>query len=298
MADALTWLWKGYPAPVQKHIDNNARINLPLATESWKEIDLKGMVAQKIAINQHGEVFFCYNQSICRIDDRGNITVVAKINGKAGGVTFDGKGNLYVADLNRHKLLQYDEHGNTRDVVSDVTGTFLTASQQGIYFSDAEQRRIGFYHFATKKTTYLVTSFDPAGLALSSDQSFLNVSAHDQVFGYSYKILEDGTLDFGQAYIHYHIPYGEATPHSLGMSVDQDNLLYTATAMGVQVSDQLGRVNFIFSKPVENPGDVKLGGPDFDLLFFCGGGKIFSRKINARGVLSWLSPVKPPKPGL
>jgi hypothetical protein len=68
--------------------------------------------------------------------------------------------------------------------------------------------------------------------------------------------------------------------------------------MGLQVSDQLGRVNFIFSKPAEGMSDVKLAGVDFNTIYVSCNGKLFSRKINAKGVQSWLPAVKPPKPGL
>jgi hypothetical protein len=68
--------------------------------------------------------------------------------------------------------------------------------------------------------------------------------------------------------------------------------------MGIQVSDQLGRVNFIFSQPARDAIDVKLGGPEFNRLYANFGGKLFVRKVSSKGVLPWLAPVKPPRPGL
>ena len=138
----------------------------------------------------------------------------------------------------------------------------------------------------------------PTGLAISAEQTFLNVGLSNSTFGYSLKIAEDGHLDHGQEYVHFHISYGEAYPDSQGMAVDADNLLYTTTTSGVQVSDQLGRVNFIFSKPAEGTIDVKIGGADFNTLYVSCQGRLFSRKINAKGILSWLPAMKPPKPGL
>jgi sugar lactone lactonase YvrE len=124
------------------------------------------------------------------------------------------------------------------------------------------------------------------------------VGVANGVLGYSFRIEEDGNLDFGQDYIHYHLPYGAASPGTAGMTVDAENLLYSATAMGIQVSDQLGRVNFIFSNPAEGASDAKLGGADFSTLYVTGKGKLFARKIKAKGVLSCLPPVKPPKAGM
>ena len=175
---------------------------------------------------------------------------------------------------------------------------FLTVSANGIYFSETSKDRIGFYNFSKRETQYSAVPFHPSGVAISAEQTLLNVGTANHVFGYSFRIMDDGSLEFGQEYIHYHIPYGMTGAGVGGMTIDAENLLYSATPLGIQVSDQLGRVNFIFSKPAEEALDVKLGGVDFDTLYVSCQGKLFSRRIKTKGVLSWQSPVKPPKPGL
>ena len=232
------------------------------------------------------------------MDNNGGVAAFAKLKGEAGGISFHIDGRLYVADLRLHKIIVIDEKGAAHDVVKDVNANFLTISDKGIYFTETIKDRIGLYSFSKKEVRYISVPFHPTDLAISAEQTFLNVGVSNQVFGYSYKVMEDGSLDFGQAYIHYHVPYGETTPGTAGMAVDAGNLLYSATTMGIQVVDQLGRVNFIFSKPAEGAVDVKLGGMDFNILYVSCNGRLFSRKINARGVLSWISPAKPPKPGL
>lgn len=298
LADALTWLWKDYPTPVQTHKGMNQRINLLIEGERWKEIQLNNVKADKLAVNKTGEVFFIDKQSIYKMDNKGGAAVYAKLKGEAGGISFHHNGNLYVADLRQHKIVAIDEKGVAHDAVMNINANFLTISDKAIYFTETNKDRIGLYSFSKKDVRYVSVPFHPTGLAISAEQTFLNVGVSNHIFGYSYQITDDGGLDFGQAYIHYHIPYGETTAGATGMAVDAENLLYSATTMGIQVSDQLGRVNFIFSKPADGIGDVTLGGMDFDTLYTSCNGKLFSRKINAKGILSWLSPVKPPKPGL
>ena len=298
LADALTWLWKDYPSPVQTHKGMNQRINLLLEGEPWKEIQLKAAKANKLTVNKAGEVFFTDKESIYRIDNKEGVTVYSKLKGEAGGISFHPDGSLYAADLGQHKIVAIDEKGIVRDVVKNVDANFLTISGKAIFFAETIKDRLGIYNFTKKEVRYSSVPFHPTGVAVSAEQTFLNVGVSNHVFGYSYKITNDEALDFGQAYIHYHVPYGETTAGTKGMAVDADNLLYSATTMGVQVSDQLGRVNFIFSKPAEGVVDVKLGGADFNILYVSCNGKLFSRKINAKGTLSWLSPLKPPKPGL
>lgn len=296
MAEALEWLWKDYPAPVQTHVAN-ARINLLIAGEDWNEIPLKGMRAGGLAINKNGDVYFSSGEAIYK-EDNGDVTLFVKLKGTVGGLSFHQDGHLYVADLTNHKIVSIDGAGALHDVVTNVNADFITLADKGIYFTDTKKERIGVYIFSTKHVQYTALSFQPTGLALTADQSFLNVGTSDQVFGYSFKVQESGSLDFGQAYVHYHIPYGEATPGVSGMCVDSDNLLYSATKMGVQVSDQLGRVNFIFSQPATGATDVKLGGKTMSTLCAIYDGKLYSRKISAKATLSCLPPVKPPKPGL
>jgi hypothetical protein len=173
-----------------------------------------------------------------------------------------------------------------RDVLTNVDADFHHFLN-GIYFSEGERP----YRFTVFKKK---VPFHPSGVISRKPSERWGIQSR---IGYSFKIATM-VFDFGQDYIHFHIPYGKAGAGVEGMTTDIENLLYSATPMGVQVSDQLGRVNFIFSKPAEGALDLKLGGSDFDTLYVSCTGRLFSRKINAKGSLPWQSPVKPPKPGL
>lgn len=297
MADALKWLWKDYPAPVQTHPGDNRRMKLALEGETWKEIKLTQAV-DKLAVNKNGEIFFTDGQSIHKVGANGNQIHVVKLKGQTGGLSFNSDGNLYAADLGLHKIVVIDEEGNSKDVVSQVDADFLIATDKGLYFTETTKSRIGFVPTGKKEAQFFSVPAKPTGLAVSSDQTFLSIGLEDHVFGFSFKLNDDGSLSFGQEYIHYHIPYGNTTPGVTGMTVDAENILYSATTMGIQASDQLGRINFIFSKSAKGATDVKLGGKNFSELYVSCSGKLFSRKINAKGVLSWQGAVKPPRPGL
>ena len=84
-----------------------------------------------------------------------------------------------------------------------------------------------------------------------------------------------------------------------GLTMDQEGRLYVATRMGIQVMDQLGRCNFILSKPQSSwLANVAFGGPEMNVLYVTAADKVYSRKLNTKGVLPWQAPVTPPKPGL
>jgi sugar lactone lactonase YvrE len=80
--------------------------------------------------------------------------------------------------------------------------------------------------------------------------------------------------------------------------VDTNGWLYVATALGIQVCDQAGRVNFIIPTP-EQPYDVCFGGKDLGELFIACGDKIYKRPTKAHGIVSGqMAPIKPAEPKL
>lgn len=298
LPDALKWLWKDHPASINAKTDSIVRINPLLRDQGWEEIALKKAIPQKLAISESGKLFFGDRQFIYKNDDTENVTLFATISGQTGGMSFNNDGKLYVADITHHKIIAIDKVGAQKDIFKNVNAAFLTTSNKGIYFTETGKKQLGFYSFNTKKVNYIGVPGNPRGLAISGDQTSINLGFENLPSGYSFKILEDGTPDYGQEYIHYHLPYGSTSTGITGLVTDTSNLLYSATAVGIQMSDQLGRVNFIISKPANTITDIRIGGKDFNVLYANCNGRLFRRKLNTKGTLSWLPAVKPPKPRL
>lgn len=296
LPDALKWLWKDHPASVQTHTDSIVRTNVLLKNQAWEEIPLKKIKSEKLAVNRSGNLFFSDGQFVYKNDSKNNVALFATITGKLGGMSFNNDDKLYVGNLTQHKIISIAQNGSKEDIVKNVDADFLTISNKGIYFTERAKKRIGFNSFLSKQVQYFIVPGIPTGLAISAEQTFINLGFDDVQLGYSFKILQDGSLGYGQEYIHYHLPYGETSPGVSGLVTDTANLLYSATALGVQMSDQLGRVNFIISKPADTITDIKIGGEDFSILYASCHGKLFRRKLNTRGSQSWLPAVKPSRP--
>ncbi len=296
LADALKWLWKDYPKAIEAHPTLGKGMNPTLEGEPWKEIKTNNIKINKLALNKAGEFFFTANHSVYTVNESANVIEYLQMKGEVGGICFATDGSLYAGNLTRHTLEQMNDKQTSTIVLKNVDASFITSSGKGIYFSDKNKKQIGFYSFLKKAVEYTSVPESPTGLSISAEQTFLNVGLSNYVFGYSFKIKDDGSLAFGQDYTHYHIPYGATSPATEGMAVDSENLLYSATAIGIQVSDQLGRVNYIFSQPKINALDVNLGGKDFDTLFANFNGKLYSRKIKAKGLVPGGIAVKPQQP--
>ncbi|MEJ7645079.1 MAG: alpha/beta hydrolase-fold protein [Chryseolinea sp.] len=298
LPDALAWLWKDYPEKIKTHRGIEPKIKLLIEGEDWKRVSSDEFRIERFTINDVGEVVFPYKQSVYTLSENNLAKRHGELEAKGSGTSSAPNGLVYVSLPSKRKIVSISVGGIKHEVVDHCTAEYLCSTDKGLYFIDTNANRIGFYRFTSKKVQYITTPFRPVSLTPSAEKTFLNVGSGDSYQGYSYQILEDGALDNGQGYTHYHTPYDSNVSGQSGMTVDTNNLLYTATQLGVQVSDQLGRVNFIFSKPSENPMDVKLGGKDFNILYLSAGGKLYARRIAATGTHSWGAPSKPPKPGL
>jgi len=83
------------------------------------------------------------------------------------------------------------------------------------------------------------------------------------------------------------------------MAADADGRVYVATPLGVQVLDQMGRVQAIIPAPLTaSLSNVEFGGAGMDEMFITNGDKVFKRKTKVKGIVSWRPPVKPAPPRL
>lgn len=135
-------------------------------------------------------------------------------------------------------------------------------------------------------------------LALSPDQTQLYVSNFSSQTVMVYNVQADGGLKNGQAFC-YLDESSDGLCRAHGLCVDTNGLLYVATALGIQVCDQAGRVNFIIPTPQGQAYDVCFGGKDLSELFIACGDKIYKRQTKVHGVVSGQQlPIKPAPPKL
>ena len=138
----------------------------------------------------------------------------------------------------------------------------------------------------------------PNGATLSPDQTQLYATESASHWVWIYKIKPDGTLTHKQRYGWLHVPDTEENAWSDGLKCDTAGRVYVATRTGIQVMDQLGRVNAIIPAPPANSqtSNVCFGGPEFNILYVSAGDKVFRRKLKTRGVNTFADPVKSVSP--
>jgi sugar lactone lactonase YvrE len=76
--------------------------------------------------------------------------------------------------------------------------------------------------------------------------------------------------------------------------------VYVASRIGIQILDQLGRVNAIIPVPPSKgqASNVCFGGPDFNILYVSSADKVYRRKLKTRGANTFATPIKPANPRL
>ncbi len=136
-------------------------------------------------------------------------------------------------------------------------------------------------------------------LVLTPDQTQLYTIEPASHWIWIFQIKTDGTLRYKQRYGWLHIPDQAENAGALGITCDNKGRLYVATRMGIQVLDQTGKVAAILPMPGNvSPTNLYFGGSEFNTLFVACRQKIYSRKLNVRGISPFDTPNKPPIPKL
>jgi sugar lactone lactonase YvrE/enterochelin esterase-like enzyme len=301
--DAMRWLWKDWPKPVESGYGSNQPVAQVLVRgEPWKVVGTGYGNAGGLAVNAQGDVFFSDAAHSCirKIGLDGGITVFVEQKGAPPGLMFGQDGRLYSAF---GRVIAYDSPKSKGGVIVDHDAPWdaraLCIGHNGnIYVADRANKRVWLVDDRNGKRV-VDTGISCSGICLSPDQSLLLASVQQDQFIYSFHINSDGTLSDRQPYHHLRIPDGAMESGAAGMAVDQRGILYVATLLGIQMCDQAGRVQGIISAPRGVVFlNIAFGGANFDEMFASGSGQIFRRKLKTTGALSFQAPIKPAAPSL
>jgi sugar lactone lactonase YvrE len=236
---------------------------------------------------------------IHKVDLDGKVTLFAEDTGGASGLMFGPDGRLYAAANGRKQIVAYDPAGKADVLAENVPSNDLAVNAKGdIYITDLGGRKVWYLPKGGSPRVVDEGIDRPNGVLFSPDQSHLYVTDAGQL-SWVFQIQPDGSLAHKQRYFYLHMPDAATASGADGMAVDGDGRVYIATALGVQVFDQIGKCHAIISPPhTRSTSNVEFGGSNLDELWVTIGDKVFKRKTKVKGVLSWKPPIKPPPPRL
>ena len=196
--------------------------------------------------------------------------------------------------------MAYDPTGKAQVLAEDMPVNDLAVNVKGdLYFTDTANKKVWLLPKGGTPRVVDEGIESPNGVLFSPDQTLLYVSDYVGQLSWVFQIQPDGSLAFKQRYFYVHMPDAATRSSSDGMAVDAEGRVYIATALGVQVFDQIGKCHAIIPAPQRmSLSNVEFGGPNFDEMYVTNGDKVFKRKTKVKGVLSWRPPIKPAPPRL
>jgi gluconolactonase len=306
--DVMRWLWKDWPEPVRSGTTNNQTLaDILIPDEGWEIVSEGYKSAKGPAVNAAGDVFINDKAEgkTYKIGTDGNASIFNPANKRVAGQAFGPDGWRYAVAANTRQIIAYDQNGKIKVIAGGFAGNDIVAASNGnIYVTNPPQygstapSNVWLLKQNGEKTVVDTGLTFSTGIALSPDQTLLYVADSHSRWVYSYQIQPDGTLRSKQRYFWLYSPDSFDWSGAGGLRSDREGRLYVATAMGIQVADQAGRVQCIITTPTGRVDNLSFGGKNFDTLFAISGDKIYKRKLKVRGAMAWDKPIKPAPPRL
>jgi sugar lactone lactonase YvrE/enterochelin esterase-like enzyme len=303
--DAMRWLWKDWPQPISRGSSKNQLLNdILIPGEGWELVGQGYNFTEGTAANATGEAFFqdIPNGKTYRVGADGKPIPLAIDSKKASGTCFGPDGKRYTC-TGSHEILSYSPAGDVALVTDSISGNDLVVAHNGnIYVtspngSDKPGKIILVTPKGEKKVVDEGIRF-PNGAALSPDQTLLYVTESASHWIWVYSIMPDGSLANKQRFGWLHVPDNQENAWSDGLKCDTAGRVYTSSRMGIQILDQIGRVNAILPVPSGQASNVCFGGSAFNILYVTCVDKVYRRKLKTRGANPFEAPYRPATPRL
>jgi gluconolactonase len=305
--NAMRWLWKNYPEKITPTAKNkNQYLNdILLENQGWELVGEGYTFTEGTVSNAAGEVFFqdIPNAKTYKIGLDGKVTLLNLDAKKASGTAFDFAGNRYTVSGRMKQVYQYDLSGKEKVFADSISGNDIVIARNGnmyITAPDGIDKPSKLFLIRPNGEKFVVDEGlkFANGVTLSPDQTQLYVTESATHWVWIYQIQADGKLTNKQRYGWLHGQDVDGVAWADGLKCDKDGRIYVTTNLGIQILDQLGRVNAILPLPTKGSSNLCFGGKDFDVMYVTAVDKVYRRRFKTRGVNTFESPFKPKPSGL
>lgn len=309
LPDALAWLWNEWEKPIERNrqvAGDRQWVQMFLdPSEDWELVSEGHTFTEGPAVAPNGDVYFSdvREAKIFRVDaETGKAELFLDETGLTNGLMFGPDGRLYSCRRETEQIVAIDVETKREEVIAEGAqpNDIVVLVSGDLYFSNPWDKKIWFVPKGGKKRLVFE---DPEsgflnGVITSPDQSLLMVNDSRDRWVWSFQVQPDGSLANGQKFYRLETPDGTYRSSADGMTVTRDGYLLVATAEGIQICDQPGRVIGIISKPQRAfLSNLTFAGPELKTIYATASDKVYRRKTRMQGVRQW-EPVKPPQPRL
>ena len=263
--DAMRWLWKGYPARVQKGWSNNGILqDILLKDEDWQEIPVSMEIDSDLFATADSSIVFSSQTMIYKVSPAGACTHVGAM--KTGE-------RLMGCGLTARGTTLYHKGTKVADGLSGLQAVLPLDGDR--YLALCNDR-------AKSKPNVWVVSAGSRVLAIAPDYRFCVTGEANTHHLISTIIGKGGEMKYSEPFYYLHDLSNGVKQMAGNMAFDTKGNLYVATEMGVQVADHNGRVRAILSLPAGEVHSLAFSG---NYLYVRCGEKIYVRKMKAEGHL-------------
>ena len=261
--DAMRWLWKGYPARVNKGTSNNGMLQAILdPAYDWVALPTANTVDGDIYPAADGKIVFASSNQVCQLDAQGQLQVVSTLK---SGERLMGEGLSWRANTLYKNGQKVAEGLRACKAVQEL------ADGKYVALCDASVK---------SSSTVSVLAAGTRAVAVAPDYRFC-VSAQEHTYHLISTIMDkQGKMLYSEPFYFLH-DLSNGTLAGVGnMAFDTQGNLYVATPMGVQVADHNGRVRAILSLPAGQVHALAFSG---NYLYVRCGEQIYVRQMKAIG---------------
>ena len=266
--DAMRWLWKGYPAKVQKGWSNNGMLQEILhEDEDWQEVELSVDVESALFATKDNGAMFASGNKVYKVLPEDGVAKLTRYASLKTNEQLVGEGLTMRGDV------LYKDGKAVLDSLYDVQAICALSGDRYLV--------LGGERTAAMENVWVVKAGCRA-LAISPDERFCVTGEPHTHHLISTIINKQGRMLYSEPFYYLH-DLSNGSQHLAGnMAFDTKGNLYVATEMGVQVADHNGRVRAILSLPAGPVRSLAFSGK---YLYVVCGDKMFVRKMNAEGHL-------------
>ena len=311
--DAMRWLWRDHPKVIAPGVTKNPFLtDILIEGEGWELVGEGYGFTEGPAVNAKGEVFFqdIPNAKTYKIGIDNKLELYITDSKKASGTTFSTTGDMITntggwSEPPSKQVISYKDAKTIKLVADGISSNDLIMAFNGnIYMTSPDGREKPSKLYLIRPNGERVVVDEGLkfanGICLSPDQAQLYVTESTSHWVWVYQIQPDGTLAHKQKFGWLHVRDVDENAWSDGLKCDREGRVYVTTLSGIQVMDQLGRVNAIIPTP-KTKGQVSnlcFGGPNFDILYATCHDKVYRRKVKVKGTNNFDKPIKPANPRL
>ena len=286
--DVMRWLWKGWPRAVQAGKSQNDMLSAILPDEGgWTCVE-EARVADRMFV--YGDkIVFADGAKVC--DAEGNEVARLKANERLIGADAEA---LYLSNV-KNEIIRVAAGRRTKIATVQNKVEQLIATDNLNYYFVCENSVV---KVDAKGVMTVVNDGLNCGasLAIYPDHRLLICNEPNTRWLLSYVVDEQGQPMAGQRFYWLHNTTGDDSQQVGQMTFDENGNLYVATAMGVQICDQNGRVRAILPLPDSAP-IRSLAFVGTKLYVANERGEIYVRELKVAGAQPWQSATSPKSQG-